>query len=434
MKRNIYKELIEWKNDNDRKPLIMQGARQVGKTYIIKKFAKNEYQNFVYFNFEEDKNLCEFFKTNLNYKKILGNLSVYSNKKIQELKTLIIFDEIQECPNALTALKYFNEAEENFHIIAAGSLLGIQLNTINSFPVGQVEFIDLYPLSFNEFLNGINKERFTELIQSVNRLEPINMVLHNELIELLKLYFFIGGMPSVINKYRSTNDFEKVRKIQNYLLIGYKKDFSKHTSKAESMKIMDIWNSIPNQLAKENKKFKYSDMKRNAKAREYAEYINWLSNAGIIYKSYNIKTPKLPLSGYIRDNIFKLFLMDIGLLGAMIDIPSRIMISGNKLFSEYNGAFTENYVAQELMASGHKYLYYWTSDVKAEVDFIIPFINNIYPLEVKSGICSKKKSLKIFGEKYNKSILSRATLMNFKHDGKINNYPLYAISKFPILS
>ncbi|MCK4523704.1 DUF4143 domain-containing protein, partial [candidate division WOR-3 bacterium] len=290
------------------------------------------------------------------------------------------------------------------------------------------------PLSFNEFLNGISKEKFAELIQSVIKLDPINEVLHNELIELLKLYFFIGGMPNVINKYKSTNDFKKVRKIQQDLLIGYKKDFSKHTSKTESMKIMDIWHSIPNQLAKENKKFQYSDMKKNAKAREYSEYINWLSNAGIIYKSYNIKTPKLPLSGYIRDNIFKLFLMDIGLLGAMIDIPPRIMISGNKLFSEYNGAFTENYVAQELMASGYKKLYYWTSNVKAEVDFIIPFNNNIYPLEVKSGICSKKKSLKIFGEKYRTSILSRATLMNFKHDGKINNYPLYAVSKFPNLS
>ena len=434
MKRNIYKELIKWKNDIDRKPLIMQGARQVGKTYIIKEFAKNEYQNFVYFNFEEDKNLSEFFKTNLNYKKILDNLAIYSDIKIYEQKTLIIFDEIQECPNALTSLKYFNEAEEDFHIIAAGSLLGIQLNTINSFPVGQVEFIDLYPLSFNEFLNGISKEKFAELIQSVIKLDPINEVLHNELIELLKLYFFIGGMPNVINKYKSTNDFKKVRKIQQDLLIGYKKDFSKHTSKTESMKIMDIWHSIPNQLAKENKKFQYSDMKKNAKAREYSEYINWLSNAGIIYKSYNIKTPNLPLSGYIRDNIFKLFLMDIGLLGAMIDIPPRIMISGNKLFSEYNGAFTENYVAQELMASGYKKLYYWTSNVKAEVDFIIPFNNNIYPLEVKSGICSKKKSLKIFGEKYKKSILSRATLMNFKHDGKINNYPLYAVSKFPNLS
>jgi predicted AAA+ superfamily ATPase len=434
MKRDIYHDLLEWKESSLRKPLILQGARQVGKTYILKEFGKNEYSDIAYFNFEEDTTLSSFFKEKISPKKIIEKLSIYLEKDILPEKTLIIFDEIQSSPATLTSLKFFHEDANQYHIATAGSLLGIKVGQSAPFPVGKVNFLNLYPFSFGEYLDGIDKSRLRQLLESITTLVPIEQGFHNELMENLKMYYFIGGMPEAILRYKRDGDLKKVRIVQNEILTAYTMDFSKHTTKPEAIKISNTWNAIPGQLAKENKKFKFSEISKNARARDYSESIQWLVDAGLVYQCFNIKTPKLPLSGYREDNIFKLYLLDTGLLGAMLRLSPKTIVEGNRLFSEYNGAFTENYVAQELIANIQKELYYWSSGNTAEVDFLVPYDEQVFPLEVKAGINTKKKSLKIYGEKYNTTALSRATLRNFKQDGKICNYPLYAIFHFPKIS
>ena len=427
MKRDIYHNLLEWKKSSRRKPLILQGARQVGKTYSLKEFGKNEYSDIAYFNFEEDAALNDFFKGKISPKKIIEKLSIYLEKNILPETTLIIFDEIQNSPATLTSLKYFNEDANQYHIATAGSLLGIKVGQSAPFPVGKVNFLNLYPFSFGEYLDAIDKSRLRQLLRSITTFAPIEQVFHNELIEDLKMYYFIGGMPEAILQYKKDGDLKKIRTVQNEIITAYTMDFSKHATKSEAIKISNTWNSIPGQLAKENKKFKFSEISKNARARDYSESIQWLVDAGLVYQCFNIKTPKLPLSGYREDNIFKLYLVDTGLLGALLRLSPKTIVEGNQLFSEYNGAFTENYVAQELIANSHKELYYWSSGNTAEVDFIVPYDEQIFPLEVKAGISTKKKSLKIYGGKYNTAVLSRATLRNFKQDGKICNYPLYAV-------
>jgi predicted AAA+ superfamily ATPase len=432
MKRDIYQNLLNWKSSPRRKPLILRGARQVGKTYILKEFGEKEYQNVAYFNFEEDPSLHELFLGRILPDKIIERLSIYLETQIYPEKTLIIFDEIQNSPETLTSLKYFYEKANEYHIVSAGSLLGVKLGQSAPFPVGKVNFFMLYPFSLGEYLAGIGKTQLRAFLSEKSNFDPIEKSFHEELIEHLKMYTFVGGMPEAILQYTEDKDLNKVRDIQNEILTSYIVDFSKNASKSDSIKITNTWNSIPNHLAKENKKFKFSDISKNARARDYSEAIQWLSDSGLVYKSYNIKSPKLPLSGYRENNIFKLFLLDTGLLGAMLNVSQRTIIEGNRLFSEYNGAFTENYAAQELIANGFKELYYWTSKSSAEVDFIVPFNEVIYPFEIKAGISKKKKSLKIYGEKFKPPVLSRATLMNFKKDNNLCNYPLYAISLFPL--
>jgi len=434
MKRDIYSRLLKWKSDVFQKPLILKGARQTGKTYILKEFGKREFEDTAYFNFEEDPDLKKFFEGSLNPSKILEKLSIYREKTIKPGKTLIFFDEIQESPEALTSLKYFSELDEKYCVVSAGSLLGIKLGSSAAFPVGKVTFLELFPFSFGEFLDGLGKEKLRNLLNNVSDIKPIDDVFHNELLNDLRLYFYIGGMPEAIKLYSEDKDLSKIRKIHEDILKGYENDFRKHTGKSETIKIINIWRAIPSQLAKENKKFQYSEISKYARAREYNEIITWLEDAGLVYKSYNIKIPKLPLSGYREENIFKLFLLDVGLLGTMLNLSPKTIIDGNLLFSEYNGAYTENYVAQELISAGFRDLYYWTSERIAEIDFVISYNENIYPLEVKAGNSKKKKSLKVYGEKYKHSILSRSTTRNFKHDGEIYNYPLYAVNKFPCLN
>jgi len=431
MKRDIYQDLLKWKNSSDRKPLILQGARQVGKTYILKEFGKNEYSDTAYFNFEEDRSLNDFFIKNISPQDIIKKLSIYLEKDILPEKTLIIFDEIQESKEALTSLKYFCEEAKQYHIAAAGSLLGLKLGQSIPFPVGKVNFLYLYPFSFGEYLEGIGKSRLRDFLKGVSVLAPIEESFHKELTEDLKMYYYIGGMPEAVLQYVKSGDLKKVRAIQDEILIAYAMDFSKHTTKTEAIKILNTWKSIPGQLARENKKFKFTEISKNARLRDYGESIGWLKDAGLIYQCFNIKAPKLPLIAYREEGIFKMYLLDVGLLGAMLGLSMKTIVLGNRLFSEYNGAFVENYVAQELVAALRKELYYWSSENSAEVDFIISCNDEVYPLEVKSGVSSKKKSLKVYGEKYNVPFLYRATLMNFKQDGKIRNYPLYAISNLP---
>ncbi len=433
LKRDIYNKLIVWKNAEDRKPLILKGARQVGKTFILKEFGKNEYVNYVYFNFEEDPDLINLFQRKKYPEKIIEKLSIYSNKKIEPLNTLIIFDEIQNSPQTLTCLKYFNETHNEYHIIATGSLLGIFLykNQKTSFPVGKVNFMQLFPLSIGEFLNSNKENQLKKFLDNKKNLDEIPEAFHEKLLEYLKLYYYIGGMPEAIVKYVTTKDYTSVRKIQKEILTAYSIDVTRYASRAEAIKINNIWNSIPNQLIKEKKKFKYSEISKNSKSREYHDSIQWLIDAGVVYKSYNVSTPKLPLSAYKNDNFFKLFLIDVGLLGAMLNLSPKTIIDGNKLFTFYNGAFTENYAAQELVVNNFNELYYWTSKNTAEVDFILSYNEKIYPLEVKSGLNTKAKSLKVYDKKYNPEYLTRTSQRNFNQTRNVCDIPLYAISLFP---
>lgn len=426
MNRDIYKNLLAWKESSTRKPLILHGARQVGKTYILKNFGKEEYDNFIYLNFEEEPETHQFFSQSLKPAKILQNLTLYLKQNITPHTTLVIFDEIQECPAALNSLKYFNEQANEIHIVAAGSLLGIKLAHDKGFPVGKVDFLDLYPLTFCEFLDACNEAGLRNYLEQNTIFEPIAEPIHNKLIELLKYYLFIGGMPEAVQAYINNKDLLHINKIHRAILRAYLLDFAKHAPVHQTMKITEIWHSIPYQLAKENKKFIFSAIKGSARAQTYDTALQWLADAGLIYKIYNNPTPKIPLAGYCDKKAFKIFLLDVGLLGAMNKIESDVIIKGNKLFTEYKGALTENFAVQELLPQFED-LYYWTSEGVAEVDFIFQHHGNILPLEVKAGISKKKKSLMVYADKYNPAMLLRSSLMNLKHDGRIRNYPLYML-------
>lgn len=428
MKRTISKHLKAWKRHPQRKPLILMGARQVGKTFLLKKFGKEEYKNTIYLNFEDNPDLCKLFEKNLNPERILKSLSIEMNAEIIEEKTLIIFDEIQECPNALNSLKYFYENTPKQHIVSAGSLLGVKMIHIKGFPVGKVEFLTLYPLNFFEFLEAIGELKLKNFIEEQKTITPIAPNLHEKLLTYFKEYLFIGGMPEAVFSYINSQNFSEVRKIQKNILNAYSLDFAKHAPKNQIMKINQIWNSIPNQLAKENKKFIYSAIRKGGRAKEFENALQWLIEAGLIHKASLISVPKIPLSAYANINIFKIYLVDVGLLGAMSNLSARTMLYDNKLFQEFRGAIIENYIAQEFIHNQYS-LYYWTSENSAEIDFIIEHNDFIYPIEVKSGNSSKKKSLKVYDNRYNPQILIRTSPMNLKKDGKILNCPLYFIEK-----
>lgn len=432
MKREIYKNLLLWKSDKYRKPLILRGARQVGKTYILSEFAK-EYANSLYINFEEMSEVIPIFAGNLSPGNIISKLQVMFGVTIEKDKTLLIFDEIQECPDALNSLKYFKEQANDYHIVSAGSLLGIKLNRTKGFPVGKVNFLDLKPLSFFEFLDAVGEVYLLDMLKHIDKFEPLNEALHQKAIELLKQYFIVGGMPEVVARYVREKDFNQVRKVQKAIMDAYVLDFAKHADAKDVMKLMAIWESIPSQLAKENKKFIFSAIRKSARAREYEASIQWLSDAGLIYKAYNIATPKIPIDNYANKDIYKIYMLDVGLLGYISRLPVNIVLKQHQLFVEFKGALTENFVMQELMAS-HRFdkLYYWSSEGIAEVDFVMPYELDIYPLEVKAGIATRKKSLLIYQEKYQPKVISRATLMNLKKDGMVCNYPLYLVSLFPL--
>jgi uncharacterized protein len=431
MKRDIYLDLKEWKNSNNRKPLILRGARQVGKTYILKEFAKSNFQNFIYVNFEEQKSTKSLFENNLDPHRIISDLSLLHEKTIDPTKTLIIFDEIQACQDALNSLKYFHEKANNYHIIAAGSLLGVKMGESRGFPVGQIQFLDLYPLSFFEFLNALRKDAYRSELEKIKLGDSISEIIHEEVLKLLRLYFVIGGMPAVVKSYRDNSDLFLARTLQNELLNGYKSDFAKYASLGTAIKISNIWESIPAQLAKDNKKFIFKVVTEGARAREYEMALTWLIDAGLIYKLENIETSLVPLIAHKNRNIFKIFFLDIGLLGAFCNLHPSLALDDEKLFSSFNGAIAENFVMQELIFSKKSQIGYWTSAGIAEVDFIFEYKNNIYPLEVKYGTDKRKKSLKVYADKYTPRILSRVSRRNLKLDGNVLNYPLYLISRFP---
>lgn len=431
MERDIYKYLKQWKISSRRKPLVIKGARQAGKTFILKEFGKREYEEIAYFNFEEDPDLDDIFKRRLDPLRIIEYLSVYQRIPIIPGRHLIFFDEIQASNNALNSLKYFNEKANEFHIVSAGSLLGIKLSKPKSFPVGKVNLLNMYPLSFLEFLDALNRSELRQLIENTSGKDPFPKPFHNELIELMRLYYITGGMPEVVQHYIDSKDLNEVRKIQKEIINSYVLDFAKHASPSDIPKLSIIWNSIPAQLGKENKKFIFSVIKKSARAREYENAIQWLEDAGLIIRINLTNSVRIPLKAYADPNSFKIYYLDIGLLTAMANIPASLITQGNQLFNEYKGAFVENYVLQQLRSGVDSIPYYWKSSGIAEVDFILEYHNKILPLEVKAGINPRSKSMKAYMEKYNPEYFYRTNLLNLKYDGRVVNIPLYAISIFP---
>jgi len=427
MKRLAYKELTDWKNSKQRKPLLVQGARQVGKTFLVQEFGKNEYEKLYYFNFEQDKTLRTLFDSTLDPEEIISNLSLYIGEKIESKHSLIFFDEIQSAPSVLTSLKYFQENAPEHHIIAAGSLLGVSLGKDSSFPVGKVNFLTLYPMSFTEYLMAAGEALFIQKINSIKEIAPFPEAIHNKILDHLKLYLFLGGMPEVIKSYIEDRNIANARSIQNEILNAYDRDFSKYTGKNQAIKTSEFWNSIPGQLAKENKKFRYGDIKKNARSSMYEQTIEWLRKAGLILLAYNVESPKIPLSAYADFSKFKVFMHDVGLLAAKLKITSDQIVIPDAMFREFNGAFIENFIAQELISEGNNQLFYWTSRSDAEVDFLVDNSNKIYPLEVKSGTSRNTKSLQSYAAKYQPEKIFRTSPRNLIESGDFINIPLYAI-------
>lgn len=428
MKRYAINKLIDWKESQNRKPLIIRGARQVGKTWLMKEFGKTQYKKTIYINFEDNDLMREHFSKDLNTKRIIEGLEL-EHSKIDSKNTLIILDEIQECPKALTALKYFYENNPEYHIVAAGSLLGVALHEDVSFPVGKVDFLDLYPLSFLEFLDAMGEENFVELL---NKPDSDNIkTFKPKYIEWLKKYYYIGGMPEVVNDFVKNNDYKKARKIQENILSAYTSDFSKHISSTGKLKIDLLWESIPNQLTQESKKFVYKKIKQGARADEFEEALSWLINCGLVYKINRITKPALPIKAYEDTKAFKLFILDVGLLCALSKLPARTLIDGDKIFTEFNGALAEQYVLQQLKTLEDMEVAYWISKSgNAEIDFVIQTDGYVIPVEVKATTNLQAKSLKVYREKFEPEISIRTSLADFEINNGLYNIPLFMAGKF----
>ena len=423
MKRFITEKLVKWKESKDRKPLILRGARQVGKTFILKEFGEKYYDTVAYFNFDHDDGLSSLFSNTKDPKRILEQLTLINGKKINPETTLIIFDEVQECPDALNSLKYFKEETPLYHIVCAGSLLGIRLSK-TSFPVGKVEFLDMYPMTFSEFLIADNLENLVTLMNETKEIKAFPKMFEDMLIEKLKIYYIVGGMPEVVYSWVNDKDIEKVNKIQKDILDSYENDFSKHVDSKEANKISLIWNGIPSQLARENKKFVYQVIKEGARAREYEGALNWLNDANLITKCYLVSKCSFPLKAYNDLSSYKIYMNDVGLLRRMSNLDSKIILEGNKLFEEFKGSFTENYVANVLNYLLNESPNYYTFN-RNEIDFVIQKNNKVIPIEVKSDKSTNHNSLTKYNNMNDNEISFRFSLNNLNKDGKIINVPLY---------
>lgn len=425
MKRKIYNKLLEWKNSPTRKPLILQGARQVGKSWILKEFGEKEYKTVVYISCDNEP-LAKSLFTDYDTDRILRSLEAIANKHITPNDSLIIIDEIQEVPEGLSALKYFFENKPEYHVAVAGSLLGITLHAGTSFPVGKVDFLEMHPMDFEEFLWATGENITANLIEEAN--QAVLETIHSKCIELLRQYYFVGGMPEAVKAYISNQGILEVRKIQKAIIEAYRNDISKHAPLREIERIQLVLRSLPAQLAHENKKFIYSAIRKGARAADFEIAIQWLVDAGIVVKVSRISKPSSPLAFYEDFNAFKLFLLDCGLFGAMIDAePSEILIN-SKIFSEYKGAFTELYALQQLNASITNKTYYYSGDnSKIEIDFIISLGSKVYPIEVKAEDNLKGKSLKLFSQNYNIPIGLRFSMCPYRRQDNLINLPLYCI-------
>ena len=439
MYRKLIEELYKWKDKKNRKPLIIEGARQVGKTWLMKEFGDKAYSDYIYINFDSNSVMADLFSTDLNIERIIMGIELYAGKKVNSATTLLIFDEIQEVPKALASLKYFCENAPEYHIICAGSLLGIALHSGTSFPVGKVDFLNLYPLTFKEFLIAVKGERFAKLLETSDYTMITSF--KETYIDALKQYYFVGGMPEAVQNFIEEKDFNEVRNIQKRILSAYEQDFSKHAPNDMVPKIRMIWNSIPSQLAKENKKFIYGLVREGGRAKDFETAIMWLSDCGLIHKISRVKSVGIPLKAYEDLKAFKLFLVDIGLLGCITGLSSQTILYKNELFTEFKGAITEQYVCQQLKSVSDLGLYYYTNDRgSCEVDFIIDTGEDVMPIEVKAEINLKAKSLKTYREKYNPKLSIRMSMADYKAEDSFINLPLYMageifhMSKLPILS
>jgi len=427
MYRYKINELLKWKVSSNRKPLIILGARQVGKTWLIQEFGNQEYKQTVYVNFEKMKVVQNLFKEDFDVQRILSALSIFARTTINPDDTLIVFDEIQAAAGGLTALKYFYEDAPQYHIVAAGSLLGMSLHQNTSFPVGKVDFLYLKPLSFLEFLNALDEERLTDLLENPDW--KVVSVFREKLVNYLRYYLFLGGMPEVVSHFIEHRDFRAARLLQRKILTSYQNDFSKHAPKEIVPRINMVWKSIPSQLSKENKKFIYGVIKEGARAKEFELAIQWLLDCGLLHQCFRISKPDMPLSAYQDLSAFKLYHNDVGLLGAMAKLPLKTILDGNTIFTEFKGALTENFVIQQLLLNEENDIYYWTNENStAEVDFVIQNEEEIIPIEVKSGTSTKAVSFKFFCEKYNPKKAIRASLNDYKQEEWMTNLPLYAIN------
>lgn len=430
MKRSAIKYLYQWKESDHRKPLIMLGARQVGKTWLMQEFAKKAYTNSTYVNFEDNEMLRELFAHDFDINRIINSLQWSTGVTIDE-NTLIILDEIQEAPRGITALKYFAEKAPQYHVIAAGSLLGIAMHQNDSFPVGKVDFMHLYPLSFFEFLDAIGESRIKDLLMSKDW--SMITMFRNQLEERLRQYYIVGGMPEVVSSFANEGNLTRVRTIQKAILESYERDFSKHAPAIEVPRIRMVWKSIPAQLAKENKKFVYGAIKEGARAKDFELAIEWLKDAGLIYKVNRCKKAQLPLSAYEDFSAFKLFLSDIGLMGAMSNIPVQSILDGNVLFSDYKGALTEQYVLQQLKDNSSLSIYYWSAEnSRGEIDFLLQDEEMIIPVEVKAEENLQAKSLKVFVERNPGLKGMRLSMSPYREQDWLVNYPLYSINALQI--
>ncbi|MBO4371678.1 MAG: ATP-binding protein [Bacteroidales bacterium] len=428
MKRKVYNELIEWKNSPNRKPLILSGARQVGKTWLMKELGKNEYKNYVYLNFDLDDRLENLFETDYNIDRILLAIQAITGIKPEKGKTLIILDEIQQVKRGLGVLKYFCEDAPEYHIIVAGSLLGIALHPGTSFPVGKVNMINVYPLDFGEFLDAMGENTMKELVEKHDW--EMMKILKNKYIELLRQYYFIGGMPKVVADYVANKDLKQARKTQKEIITAYREDISKHAPKKDVVRINMVLDSIPSQLAKENKKFIFGAMKKGARATEFELAIQWLIDCGIVYKISRVNAPKMPLKFYEDMSAFKLFLLDVGLMGCMSEVPADQIIATDNALVEYKGAFTEEYVMQQLASQQDIFVYYWASErSESELDFLIQKESQIIPVEVKAEVNLKSRSLYQFVSKHPELSAIRFSMSDYIKQDWMENRPLYSAWK-----
>lgn len=424
MKRVIYNQLLNWKNKSQRKPLILNGARQVGKTYILKQFGQNEYKKFAFFSLDRDQKVIEVFEKGGNVPDILLALSAISEVDITPGDTLVVLDEIQNCPKALEALKYICEDAPDVHVIVAGSLLGLSLHHGVSYPVGKVEELRLYPMTFIEFLNAMGKSRLADIITTKNW--DVMTLIEAEYISLLRQYYYVGGMPAAVLAHVEQRGLKEIREIQQQIITDYRRDFSKHAPEREVPRINMVWDSIPAQLAKENKKFVYGAVKKSARAADFEMAIQWLIDAGLAYKMPRVNSAKMPLKFYEDANAFKLFMLDVGLMGAMAETSAQSMLVGNDIFSEYKGAFTELYVYTQLKTLNLSLYYHSVDNSTIEIDFLTQWHDKVVPIEVKAEINVKSKSLHTFINANPELKGIRYSMLPYKEQEWMTNIPLYA--------
>ncbi len=424
MYRYAINDLIAWKKSLNHMPLIIKGARQVGKTWLMQEFGKTQYEKVAYISFDSNPRLDTLFKKDFNIKRLIDGLNIEVGFNITPKDTLIIFDEIQENPLALTSLKYFCENAPEYDIVAAGSLLGVAHHRGTGFPVGKVEYLNLYPLSFKEFLLAMNENQILEIIDKKDF--EMQKVFKERIIDLLRRYCYVGGMPKAVLSFSQEQDYNLVRKIQRNILNDYEGDFSKHIPPEQVERTRLLWNAIPSQLVKENKKCVYGKIKQGARAKDFEIALNWLIDSGLVHKVSRVTEPNMPLKAYEDVSAYKLFLLDVGLLGAMNDLDARSLLENDKLFNDYNGAVTEQYVLQEFKTIGELPVFYWASN-RAELDFLIQYQNNIIPVEAKATINLQAKSLKSFRQKYEPKISIRTSLADYEENTGLFNIPLYDI-------